>query len=585
MKIPQTNWRQTNRSDILGSLWSSFNLDLTDNLGVTRVSPRTLLTTDNITDLGIPCAFEFFDTLYWAIAGSYIFNNSGVTNGNFTKDATGSSPTSYSSDESDLELFNGFLYTSATGGLFKKTANGSGGGAWSADLLATLETAFPHLLLAFGDRLYVTDEGHIVHSLDDGDSPASPSGTPNTVSYTLDLSIFGGSAKNTISCMRATTQYIWIGTINRNQGKARVYYWDGAQPTPNGFVELDSSGALAMVIKDDVPYIMDTNGALLQFNGGTFKEIARLPYDKFVYLDNVYDIDHTDRPIHPNGMTIVDDKINVLVNNLNFNEAESENENLPAGIWEFDERIGLYHKLSLSYHAFSAGSVEDYGQNKLSKVGAITHAKNNSKAANTDGHMLIGAQYFSDATTVAEGIWTTNPRDTKQKYGYLVTTKTFSANLKDNWQKVYTRIKRLLASTDKIVVKYRTTEVAPVTATITWVNTTSFTVTAANVPDLAVGDEVEVLQGDGSGQCSHVTAITGTTTYTVTVDETYTGATTNTAKARFQKWIKSNVTISQTEDYFEFPLGATTPWIQIKVCFRFTGKNEMYDILLINEKT
>ena len=34
IKFPQTYWKQTNLSDVLGSLWASWNLDLTDNLGV-----------------------------------------------------------------------------------------------------------------------------------------------------------------------------------------------------------------------------------------------------------------------------------------------------------------------------------------------------------------------------------------------------------------------------------------------------------------------------------------------------------------------------------------------------------------------
>lgn len=577
-----SGWRQTNRSDTLGSLWSSWNLDLTDNLGVTRISPRTLLINDDTANMGVPVAFEFFDGAWWAVCGARVFSNSGTTNGNFSADGSGSAATDYDADESDLELFNGALYATTTDALLKKS---TAAGAWSANAQA-LSTAFPHLLLAFGDRLYVTEAGCKVWSINTSDTMATSGGPPNTTSFVLDLSVYGGSAKNTISCMRATTQYIWIGTLNRSQGKGRVYYWDGAAPTPNGYVELDSAGAMAMVIKDDTPWLVDQNGALLKFNGGTFQEVARLPYDKFKFLDTPYDVDHTDRFIHPNGITIVDDKINILVKNLNFDDGDTYNENFPSGVWEHDEQIGLYHKISLSYHAFTDGSVTDYGQNVLSKVGAIVHAKNNSQASTADGHMLIGAQYYSDASTAKEGIWITNAVDTKQKYGYLVTPKIFSANIKDSWVGLYARIKRLLNASDSIAVKWRTTESTAVVATITWVDTNTFTVaTSAFSTAPVVGDEVEILQGTGGGKCAHISAISsGGGNYTIDLDDTFTGVTTGTAKARFQKWNKSNITPSQTEDFLYFPLGPKTPWIQLKICFQFTGKDELYDLILINEK-
>src|SRR3990167_3089214 len=443
IKIPQNNkWRQTNLSDILGSLWSSWNLDLTDNLGVTKVSPRTLLINDDTTNMGVPVAFKFFDTKWWAICGTLVFNNSGDTDDAFSEDATTGFQSDYDSDESDFELFNGFLYSTTTDGVFKRTS----GGNWSASL-ATLDTGTAHFLVEFAARLYVTTNSTEVHSLTTADAVTAANGPPNTNYNALDLSVYGGALKNTITCMKATTQYIWIGVLNRTRGIGRVYYWDGAQSTPNGYYELDSVGAVAMVIKDDVPWIVDANGALLAFNGGTFVEVARLPYDKRKFLGLPYDVDNTDRFIHPNGIAVVDDKINILVRNEYLDSSTSVGENFPSGVWEYDEDIGLYHKMSLSQHT-NGGSVTDYGQNILSKVGAVVKAKDDNNAAGADGSMLIGAQYLSSATATKEGIWIDNAIDTIQKFGYLVTTKIFSQNVDDIWQKLFVRLKKLLASTD-----------------------------------------------------------------------------------------------------------------------------------------
>src|SRR3990167_7292381 len=361
IKIPQNNqWKQTNLSDILGSLWSSWNLDLTDKLGVTKITPRTILINDDTTNMGVPAAFEFFNSEWWAVCGSLIFENSGDVDDAFSVDNSSGSPTDCNSDESDLELFNDALYVSSTDAVHKKPL-GTEPQTWGASLV-TLNTGFNHLLLAFGNRLYVTDAGSRVYSLDTSDASTVSNGPPNTNSNALDLIVYGGALKNTITCMKATTTYIWLGVLNRTKGgKGRVYYWDGAQATPNGYVELDSVGAVAMVIKNDVPWIVDANGALLAFNGG---------------------------------------------------------------------------------------SVTDYGQNILKKVGAIIKAKDDNNAAGADGSMLIGAQYLSDATTTKEGIWIDNAIDTIQKFGYLVTTKIFSQNVDDTWQKLFVRLKKLLASTD-----------------------------------------------------------------------------------------------------------------------------------------
>ena len=577
-KIPQNNkWRQTNLSDILGSLWSSWNLDLTDNLGVTKVSPRTLLINDDTTNMGVPVAFKFFDTKWWAICGTLVFNNSGDTDDAFSEDATTGFQSDYDSDESDFELFNGFLYSTTTDGVFKRTS----GGNWSASL-ATLDTGTAHFLVEFAARLYVTTNSTEVHSLTTADAVTAANGPPNTNSNALDLSVYGGALKNTITCMKATTQYIWIGVLNRARGIGRVYYWDGAQATPNGFYELDSNGAVAMVIKDDVPWIVDSNGALLAFNGGGFQEVARLPYDKRKFLGQPYDVDNTDRFIHPNGITLIDNKINMLVRNEYRDSTTSVGENFPSGVWEYDADIGLYHKMSLSYYDFDGGAITDHGQFILPRVGAIVSAKEIANAAGNDGSMLIGAQYYSNATTTAEGIWIDNMQDDVQKFGYLVTTKIFSQNITDTWNKLVVRIKELLDSTDIIWLKYRTEAVASTEATITWVNTTSCT-TTTNVSAF-IGFEMEVLNGTGGGKCSKISNVTESGgTYTITLQETFTGVTTGTAIARFQYWIEIGKFTNQNDKFFSAPIGESTPWTQFKVCAQFTGANEIYDFLLINK--
>lgn len=564
---------QTNNSDIFGSLWSTFNIDLTNNPGRTQVSPRLLINTKSadVTTLGVPVGFKYFDGRIWTVAGTRVFSNSGVVNGNFTEDASGSAQTDYTSDESDIELFNGKLYVTSTDALVSKS---TAAGAWSVNGTA-LSTGTAHMMTTYGDRLYVTNLTSKIYSINTSDTMATSG------AYTLS---FTNSSSNVISFLRSSSNRIWIGTINQNGGKGAVHEWDGSATQVSKTYRLRASGALACVIKDDIPYIMDTNGVLSKWNGATFQEVARLPIKK-KFLLLATDTDNVDRFIHPNGMTVVEDKILILVRNTIGDDGRTINENFPSGVWEYSEENGLYHKYSLSYHTILSGSVTDYGQNRLSQVGAISDMKLENDASNANGILLVGAQYYTDATSTAQAIWIDDTVDTTQKYGYFVTTKIVSANLQDSWNKIYARFKELLSATDKVIVKYRTEEEDPTEVTITWTNDTNIFTTSGDISGYAVGDEVEVTQGQGSGKCAHITKITLIgSAYEVELDENFTGATiSSTAKARFQHWKKCGVETLQDVSFHEYIIGAESVWIQFKVCMQFTGKNELYDLLLVNK--
>ena len=83
---------QTNRSDRLGSIWSSFNLDFQSKLGTLRLANKLVGNTSSSddADLGLPVAFEFWFGGWWASAGTRIFKNSSpelITS--FLEDASG----------------------------------------------------------------------------------------------------------------------------------------------------------------------------------------------------------------------------------------------------------------------------------------------------------------------------------------------------------------------------------------------------------------------------------------------------------------------------------------------------------------
>lgn len=149
--------------------------------------------------------------------------------------------------------------------------------------------------------------------------------------------------------------------------------------------------------------------------------------------------------------------------------------------------------------------------------------------------------------------------------------------------------KRFKSSSSSIVAKYRCFEEDPVQATITWVNTTSFTTTtdvSAYWNGTDTGGEVEVLNGTGAGNCAHITSIVNNAgTYTVTLDTTITGVATGTAVARFQKWIKLFPTATgQVKQYTQMAMNANDVRVQIKLCFTFYGDDEFLKMALFSNE-
>jgi len=239
--------------------------------------------------------------------------------------------------------------------------------------------------------------------------------------------------------------------------------------------------------------------------------------------------------------------------------------------------------------------VIDYGAMVIEPngAGALAYIKSDSSETDDNGNLFVGAQVLTNVEDTINGIFIDDTNDTVKKFGYFITPKIFSKDVIDAWQKIYVRTKKLLSASDFITVKYRTVEPTYrnlITANgsrfwseIVWVNTSSFTVTASNVPGLVVGDEVEIIAGDGAGKCAHVSTITGTTTYTVTLDDTFDGVTTNTARACFSDWKKIATLTSQSDEFFEFPIGVQSVWIQFKICMQHTGTNELYDLAVVNK--
>lgn len=594
-------WNQTNNSDINGSLFASFSLDLSENEGKLRIGRRLVantLTSDSANLTSYPVGFKYFpqssaNANIWTVAGGRVFHQAeGYPNGSgFIQDATTSTPTICDSTLSDIEVFNNAgtseLYvTTNTGTVYYLTSSAS---SW-ATVASFGGGSSPTSLCAFGNTLYSGFSSTII-SITAGGHTVNSSG-----SFTATIP----DANQIITFIRASSTTLWIGTVNVNGGKGYMYSWDGVSTTITQSYRLKASGALSCVIVDDVPYITDSNGNLLAFNGGTFELLTGLYRRNKKMLFNAIGLNNS-RFIHPNGMSLINNKINLLIDGRNYDNStaslSSIDTTIPSGIYEYDENRGLTHKHSIAV-AHSGDTITDYGAVKIAGAGALSEWNVPSNVAGRNGTLLCGASYYQDATTVKAGIFYDDSNDTLQKAGYLITSKIPAQDAKgfpsvqNTWQNIYTIYKKLLDSADKIVVKYRVYEQDPVETTITWVDSTSFTTTTdvTSYWTSGTGGEVEVLNGIGAGKCSHITSIVNNSgTYTVTVDETYTSAS-GTARARFQTWRKTdaitqNNSITAGVTSSQAGMGEKTNWVQFKIWCLFTGKDEIEKLLIINQDT
>lgn len=589
-------WIQPNTSDIAGDIFVSKSLDLTDNMGKVRVGKRLVVNTntqDEANLAGTPVAFREYnrsntgtaDYRTFAIAGSKMLVSAGDYPGAspFAIDATAS--TSFNEYFSDMEIFQGFLYATTSTTLEKYTP----GTGW-ATVDNTLDAGV-HMLLSYAGRLYITDLSCKIYSWDG-------SVMTKTGNFSLALATTTNAQdeqQNTITWMRAASDRIWIGTVNCFGNKGYIYSWDGTAVSPSKSYRLKAAGALACVVKDDNPWIMDTFGRLMVWNGGTFIEKARLNRRRNRMFINALS-NQNDRFIHPNGMSLIGGNVHVLIDSRYADSTSSVDETIPAGVWEYDDTIGLVHKYAFANN-HAADVLTDFGANRIARAGALSETNFVDTAAARNGTFVAGAGIYKDATTTTYVISYDDSNDTLQKAGYLVTPKIEATDgsvynfptVEAAWASWYTFYRKLLVSTDRIYVKHRHEEVDPVEGVLTWTSETVFTI--PDTTDMTQywnqseqkGFEVEIMQGYGAGRVAHITnAVHASSTWTVTVDQTFPNATGKTSVGRFENWKYLSTIQPNNQSFNGDSFNFKSQWIQVKVYALFTGRDEIERFIISN---
>jgi hypothetical protein len=620
-RVPQNGkLSQPNMGDTSGNLYKSQNLDLKTNPGKLKVSSRlTVAVKDDdsgITDMGVPSAIVTHtktSTKQYYIAcgvgsgstngsGRILVSDSALITDDYDVDPTSNTPTNLHADYTDMITWSDGNYAAGNMGQsilvstyssstsqIKKLFNAWNTTWFTSSVSGTFKVqGLKNMCNGFNGNLYITDDDCIHYVPYSSTQTASNavlafntgSGVGTGTAGTL---YFAGKYRPI--WIRSSSNKLWIGLMTYDAGvgsKGYVAEWDATGTSPNKIYDLNAPCALSCVIEDDVPVIIDAYGRLKKFNGARFVEIARLPVANLnIEMPGIYNDSTNSRWIHHRGMDIVDGKININVNN--FVSTGVYVEEMPSGIWEYDESVGLYHKSS------PCSASTDWGQKQILTAGAIYGSKRSTAT------LLAGYAYYTDnATTSRNGLFYDDIATNTNKRALITLPFINSSEMDDSWQKVAYRF-RPFPSGDKVLGKFRSAKdsTLPLLISITWTGTTTFTTTtnilAYHPNTLNYNPEIEVVMGKASGTTAHITNIdasnaTGSFIYTVTLDDAISDGS-GSGKAYLTNFKKMSATglTDQNTDEGSMNIAESKTKVQVKTELRATGSFELDDITIINK--
>lgn len=594
-------WAGIYAGDYAGNLWKTFNVDLDredGNITLSRRLSKIADTTDTNTDtLGIIDAFVRTNAdctdRFWALSsrGALYHSKDSNPSDSWAGDTLASSPT----DATDMAIFeNDTLGDTSRQQLFVTrdsdiaVLNDTGNRAWQAAWWVTtqghgsdsaLKKGVPHPIEYFPfRRIMLIGDANWIHTA---------SRTSDTVNETTTAKRLTLPQNLQIQHIFTTTSRAWILCANINQnGNGKIAEWDGSSTTYNNIHDAYGAVPLSGVNFRETPIIVNNKGLFLEFTGAGFTPMTRngqVVAFPCYFEENAWSVvlSNIVTPVRARGMVLAEDGlIYIAVQHPNNNSFRHN-----GGIWCLNPLTGrLYQKHSIGNIANTS-----YGEQRTT-LGALFPIPSGSYQSK----FLIGGTYNNNSVSFDRfGIWVMeNLTSTTATRGHVITQFIHSNEIRNFWDSIWLRFQKFLTTSNRIVVKARgikplkNTAVYPVEATITWVNATSFTVTLVAADEaLAVGDEVEIINGDNSGATAHITAISGshTASQTITIDETLT-ASTNVAQARFDRWKKLG-TISSAKYEDVLNVGIDSNFIQFKIELRGPAVEMSITDLILNSNT
>lgn len=590
---PQESKQHTkpSRGELFGTLWATKNIDLEVNKGKIRLSERIyrLFDSGDDADFELPVAFLRSNAdetdRWWALVqgGS---NGTAINDGLLFK-TTGTSPlTGWTQDydvvnnpnsptaaTSDMAIFGSsggydrlVVATDTNLSMLNSTWTASW---WQGTLSGTaLTTAKKHLLNQFLNLLLIAN-GNAIHTLDD-----SLVRVENRITLPDEYDIMW---------MANDGLRVYIGTRHIRGGIGLIFPWDGTSKTYDQPLSPDSDVSYAGGVDENgLMHTINGKGQLLAYDGNGFTEVAALPISdgRMRWINNQTD----PMMVHHNGMRLVGNRIHILLSASPNATGNGDDliENMLGGIWAYDKDIGFYHKYSLGQ--YDGATDNEWGAGVIWPVGALIETNPQQ------GKFLVGCNVYSDnESTTIKAIHTSQGGSSVTNRGYFVTPQIQSSEVRAFWKRLKLAFKKLENSTDRIVVKYRTSKDSTLYNTAgyiggiaaSWSDTDTITTTDSGASVVVADQELEILVGKGAGAIAHVSSVTEAGgTYTINLDEAIPSASGNLA-FRVMNWTKLGEISSQTIDKQIYKIAKRTKWVQLKVELRGTATSPEIEELLL----
>lgn len=401
----------------------------------------------------------------------------------------------------------------------------------------------------------------------------------------------------TIVGLRYFNNRMYVATVSQNGADATLFEWDGATATASFGYKIAGRGIVSIVVYDQSICVLTSRGELLRFGGGSFTQLATLPFFEDKDASWSYRPAVLDHQAQGNSMDVIDEYlfINVANNVLIKNNEYEVLPQFPAGIYQYHKDFGLVHKLSPSQSSTTVAS--DYGQTYGVLPNAIRRQQDFGSSYPNAPTFTYGTRLLAGATlvdsTLTESVYLLSMTSGEAR-GDFVTSKILTTDTVDTQQTLFIKFKNLLTSTDKIIVKYKYIDKAnyplvftpSATRAVTWISNFQFTSTSTLMANVVVGEEVSVMSGNGAGSLAHIVSITNIAgTYTVELDEPIIGVLVGDLGGIFiDNWVKAQVIDSNNTDGFEkITLGADSKWIQLKIELRGVSEPMIEEMHLIGK--
>lgn len=599
-------WSGPYLGNYYGVLWKTANIDLDKNEGKVMLARRMerIEDTSDFTGNGAFMAFLRSNAdctdRYWALRDTEGLSktdsaqpeNSCLPSDSWDTDALDSTPltpkdmTVGGNDSRNDSGRNKLFVTTDSGDIavLNDTGNNAWTGSWwitkqSQSALTANVSCRPIQYFPFVKKTLV-GSGNLIHTIN------RTTDTQNdTVEYARLVIPKALNARHII----CTYNRSWILTDHRYGGIGQVVEWDGSSTTYNNIYDVHAVSAVSGVDYYGSPVILNSNGQFLEFSGANLVPMIRngqqiaLPLPPEASLISGSDTAMT-VSVKPRGMVVGEDR-NIYIN---MSQASVASERFLAGVWCLNPLTGrLYNKYSLGVW----GDSVDYGHHQISTPGGIYWVPSGITSRN----LLAGGVINTTASAGAQtGIWLLEAESsTTISKGYFITQYIQADNVQETFDSLWLRFKKFTTTGAQFVVKARGVNPLllstrkPLSATITWTAATTFTLTLAAGDDaLAVGDEVEVLNGSNAGFLAHITTISGNhaALQTITIDETATTAS-GSSIARFDRWKKIGVISTNTkyEDNVNVK-GITSSFVQLKVEVRGSPPEMELSSMILNSE-